>query len=60
MRRLFHPARCDCLSCFGYRLARDFLVAGLAAVLLISALVAPDESDRLLIEDTTASGGGAW
>ena len=51
----FHATRCDCLSCFGFRLVRDFLVVGLIAVVLISLLVRPDPQPPLLIDERSGS-----
>lgn len=41
MSRRVHPARCDCLACFGSRLALEVLFIGIAALLLLSILLRP-------------------
>lgn len=53
-----HPARCDCLACFGLHLTRDFLLAAVAILLLLSLVAQPSEPPGLI--DGYATEGGGW
>lgn len=44
-----HPRRCDCLSCFAFRLATGMFLTGLALILLLCGLLRDDQPKPLLI-----------
>lgn len=47
-------ARCDCVVCFGYRLAIAITLVGFGILVLLASLIHADEQKPMLIDATPA------